>query len=1199
MQTVPTAGIESSEVYLSVVPQQRHGSPRFEEPHSARGYQVQLSRDQVRGVVRRILALKADGMPCLWRESSLSRHPDHNGIVSAFMMGYVVGEISELTWRKYTGVAARYLEVGAPLHPTGTSASEAFKYMAGVYRLQTRQFKSFFASGYTRLDEFHGEVMRVGTPEDSRFPGRSLLGRMVLIYLNIWPHEHRLELQAFGFIREKEFWRKTQSESTPFLANAAFAISEVYCRGVLSLGAEFSLYAANAARFRIVYIYLELRTQVDDCVTHQYWGLTRMHRLISLTPHILEGLAEKSAETTGRRRARIHRSNDMLEYTPDMTGEKFKIQHLGALVAGVHSRGKFWSTDLLEWNRGPGHLKRAFKIRQKFTNLVFLPFAWMEVRNAHTVLDPTLAWLSRRVSSELLDGVFYRVACDAGVPICRTRCDAGEFLDANEFPSPDRQTQANKVDISHSGEFHQKRTGGQISQRELYIRERESKLSFGVQRGFYDPSGVHLDTTLPRPNLARNQTRISMNIDESAGASGRRACLVWSPSLKHRKLWSLTSPRGRRMDLDEYCSSQRSVWCLASAALTNVSQRLNVNVDGNGGGDGGTSPASGSGHRAAYVSLSSCRCSQRQDDAAAPSYGRPPSPAHELDMSARTTRPRRVLHVGMHHFCFNTLVLTPYSGKARNDRSGALPPLLSLRLNHARRPRCRWLSVNVDGNGGGDGGKSPTSGSGHRAAYVSLSSCRCSQRQDDAAAPSYGRPPSPAHELTCPQGRRTGLVARNDRSAQRSVWCLASAALTSGWLSVNVGGNGGGKSPASGSGYKHLTCLFQAVGYYYVSPLPPLAAADCDTSDKTTRLPPAPAPAVTHVRAGHARELLFLDCASLGRPPPSAFRAVRRCRRSIIACHGVASTAVQDFVYPDRLAAAAGPWFPHSQANAAKGWEGTARRSTPLQRWTMPLLSRDFGRLGAFFVRSPPPSVLYHRPHERRTARCCPEPLARIPGATVFVGANTRQRRLTEGTQTRHPPQSLVRDHLQQRARQASQASRRESVVKIGEGRVESQRNAPCDFADYEVMSWDDEDLGGPTVVSWVLVASKVWQRKREECSSWKTRRDTFRYRRGGIRGRVPRLHTGRSQRRSRTLPGGTIFRRQYSAALSMAYTLKEKKHHEKHLHGTSTGPWKFGAASITPCCLRRKSHIDGRNQDCATPLPVSRNHLRALGAIG
>ncbi|KAJ7153765.1 hypothetical protein C8R46DRAFT_1042147 [Mycena filopes] len=517
MQTVPTAGIESSEVYLSVVPQQRHGSPRFEEPHSARGYQVQLSRDQVRGVVRRILALKADGMPCLWRESSLSRHPDHNGIVSAFMMGYVVGEISELTWRKYTGVAARYLEVGAPLHPTGTSASEAFKYMAGVYRLQTRQFKSFFASGYTRLDEFHGEVMRVGTPEDSRFPGRSLLGRMVLIYLNIWPHEHRLELQAFGFIREKEFWRKTQSESTPFLANAAFAISEVYYRGVLSLGAEFSLYAANAARFRI-----------------------------------------KSAETTGRRRARIHRSNDMLEYTPDMTGEKFKIQHLGALVAGVHSRGKFWSTDLLEWNRGPGHLKRAFKIRQKFTNLVFLPFAWMEVRNAHTVLDPTLAWLSRRVSSELLDGVFYRVACDAGVPICRTRCDAGEFLDANEFPSPDRQTQANKVDISHSGEFHQKRTGGQISQRELYIRERESKLSFGVQRGFYDPSGVHLDTTLPRPNLARNQTRISMNIDESAGASGRRACLVWSPSLKHRKLWSLTSPRGRRRGLDEYCRSVRA-----------------------------------------------------------------------------------------------------------------------------------------------------------------------------------------------------------------------------------------------------------------------------------------------------------------------------------------------------------------------------------------------------------------------------------------------------------------------------------------------------------------------------------------------------------------------------------------------------------------------------------------------------------------
>ncbi|KAJ7153763.1 hypothetical protein C8R46DRAFT_1042145 [Mycena filopes] len=330
-----------------------------------------------------------------------------------------------------------------------------------------------------------------------------------------------------------------------------------------------------------------------------------------------------------------------------MTGEKFKIQHLGALVAGVHSRGKFWSTDLLEWNRGPGHLKRAFKIRQKFTNLVFLPFAWMEVRNAHTVLDPTLAWLSRRVSSELLDGVFYRVACDAGVPICRTRCDAGEFLDANEFPSPDRQTQANKVDISHSGEFHQKRTGGQISQRELDIRERESKLSFGVQRGFYDPSGVHLDTTLPRPNLARNQTRISMNIDESAG--GRRACLGH---------WA-----------------QQTTW-----------------------------------HRSVVSS--------------------PEAP-----------------QVGMHHFCFNTLVLTPYSGKARNDRSGALPPLLSL-------------------------------------TYLSASTSMLTA----TAAATAAHPPRLAQVI------------------------------------------------------EQLTCLFQAVGV---------------ANDKTTRLPPAPASAVTHaraVRAGHARK---------------------------------------------------------------------------------------------------------------------------------------------------------------------------------------------------------------------------------------------------------------------------------------------------------------------------------------------------------
>ncbi|KAJ7153716.1 hypothetical protein C8R46DRAFT_1228014 [Mycena filopes] len=45
------------------------------------------------------------------------------------------------------------------------------------------------------------------------------------------------------------------------------------------------------------------------------------------------------------------------------------------------------------------------------------------------------------------------------------------------------------------------------------------------------------------------------------------------------------------------------------------------------------------------------------------------------------------------------------------------------------------------------------------------------------------------------------------------------------WLSVNV--------------TEQLTCLFQAVGV---------------ANDKTTRLPPAAAPAVTHVRAGHARE---------------------------------------------------------------------------------------------------------------------------------------------------------------------------------------------------------------------------------------------------------------------------------------------------------------------------------------------------------
>ncbi|KAJ7153769.1 hypothetical protein C8R46DRAFT_1042151 [Mycena filopes] len=416
------------------------------------------------------------------------------------------------------------------------------------------------------------------------------------------------------------------------------SISEVYYRGVLSLGAEFSLYAANAARFRIVYIYIELRTQVDDCVTHQYWGLTRMHRLISLTPHILEGLAEKSAETTGRRRARIHRSNDMLEYTPDMTGEKFKIQHLGALVAGVHSRGKFWSTVILPWYY-ESSTKGSAGVESR-------------TRPSETRVQNTSKVHQSRFSTFRLDGSESQASCwtesSTEWPVMRGYLFAGRAAMRESFWTQ-TSSQVRIVRLKQTrlifripesftrrgleGRYHREscpraREQGSGEYIDEILTDRENgdslytqthpwslprppavtgshlSLSFGVQRGFYDPSGVHLDTTLPRPNLARNQTRISMNIDESAG--GRRACLGhWA----QQTTWYrgvVSSPEApQRMELDMpartaygprrvlqglagmlryprsfalfWQSSQRSVWWLS------------VNGDG----DGGKSPASG------------------------------------------------------------------------------------------------------------------------------------------------------------------------------------------------------------------------------------------------------------------------------------------------------------------------------------------------------------------------------------------------------------------------------------------------------------------------------------------------------------------------------------------------------------------------------------------------------------------------------
>ncbi|KAJ7153696.1 hypothetical protein C8R46DRAFT_1042079 [Mycena filopes] len=196
-----------------------------------------------------------------------------------------------------------------------------------------------------------------------------------------------------------------------------------------------------------------------------------------------------------------------------------------------------------------------------------------------------------------LDGVFYRVACDARVPMCKTRCDAGvsgrKRVPESESGSSTKTRLIFRIPESFTrrgleGRYHREScprareqgSGEYIDEILTEVRdERVPKeaaengdllytqthpwslprppavtgshlsLSFGVQRGFYDPSGVHLDTTLPRPNLARNQTRISMNIDESAG--GRRACLGhWAQQTTwHRSV--VSSPEApQRMELD-------------------------------------------------------------------------------------------------------------------------------------------------------------------------------------------------------------------------------------------------------------------------------------------------------------------------------------------------------------------------------------------------------------------------------------------------------------------------------------------------------------------------------------------------------------------------------------------------------------------------------------------------------------------------
>ncbi|KAJ7153725.1 hypothetical protein C8R46DRAFT_1042107 [Mycena filopes] len=148
-------------------------------------------------------------------------------------------------------------------------------------------------------------------------------------------------------------------------------------------------------------------------------------------------------------------------------------------------------------------------------------------------------------------------------------------------------------------------------------------------------------------------------------------------------------------------SSQRSVWLIASAALTSSASTLPITpgdgvagassaVGGNGGGDGGTSPASGSAHRAADP-LPPLAAADFDSSAANDKTTRLPLAPAACRSSraswthARTTYgPQRVLQGCQYApplLSFNTLILTPYSSKPRlmrNDRSDGLPLLYSM-----------------------------------------------------------------------------------------------------------------------------------------------------------------------------------------------------------------------------------------------------------------------------------------------------------------------------------------------------------------------------------------------------------------------------------------------------------------------------------------------------------------------------------------
>ncbi|KAJ7719273.1 hypothetical protein B0H16DRAFT_1475014 [Mycena metata] len=144
--------------------------------------QFYLSEERVREAVRRVRRLKHAGMPCFWT-ASVPCKP--NDVVQAFMFGFVVAE--------YTGVVTRYLDITAPMHVEETRAS---KYMDQVYKIQTRRLKKVLKGvfeqglnwgGSTSTGEFRGETVRVGAQRVHHPFSESLVGRTVLIHLEICP----------------------------------------------------------------------------------------------------------------------------------------------------------------------------------------------------------------------------------------------------------------------------------------------------------------------------------------------------------------------------------------------------------------------------------------------------------------------------------------------------------------------------------------------------------------------------------------------------------------------------------------------------------------------------------------------------------------------------------------------------------------------------------------------------------------------------------------------------------------------------------------------------------------------------------------------------------------------------------------------------------------------------------------------------